>query len=132
MKAIAEAAGKEPKIVLYDPAAVDIEKGKGFHFRCALVALRTLCWLSGSGAGLVHLPTDVCGVNLMSAAIVQPSLFSFESGPSAHLGHRLTPKLPSYSGHLQLKHALNVGPITSSPRLTRRNGNWGGTLSTTS
>ena len=34
MKAIAEAAGKEPKIVLYDPAAVDIEKGKGFPFRC--------------------------------------------------------------------------------------------------
>ncbi len=34
VKAIAEAAGKEPKIVLYDPAAVDIEKGKGFHFRC--------------------------------------------------------------------------------------------------
>jgi hypothetical protein len=45
VKAIAEAAGKEPKIVLYDPAAVDIEKGKGFHFRRAVVALRALCWL---------------------------------------------------------------------------------------
>ena len=40
MKAIAEAAGKEPKIVLYDPKAVDIEKGKGFHFRCDSAACR--------------------------------------------------------------------------------------------
>ncbi len=35
-KAIAAAAGKEAKIVHYDPAKIGLKKGEGFPFRCGI------------------------------------------------------------------------------------------------